>query len=493
MKTQSKTKEQLLKEITLLKAKIEELEKSEIVHKQVEKTLQFERDNLNNIFDAMEDGIYIVDQKHNIQYINSSLLQDFGKYDGRKCYEYFHNRNKICSWCKNVEIFKGKTVHWEFHVSKNQKTYDLIDTPLINADGSISKLEIIRDITKRKQIEEKLKVSEERFRSIFSNISNIAVQGYDKNRKVTFWNKASEHLYGYSQKEAINKKLEDLIIPSEMKSAVISMTDNWYENNIKIPNSELVLMKKDGTPIQVFSSHVMIEKSNDEKEMFCIDIDITDRKKAEEEIITSRERLKMLNKIIRHDLTNDFLVIRSAINIFKRTSDTSMLNEIEKKVKKSLTSIANYRRHESLIDSNQGFNEIEITELFKDYIAEFPKIKFSFKGKCKVLADNALDSVFRNLVTNSIKHGNSTKIDIIISYDNEMCKIRFIDNGTGIPDKIKNKIFDEGFVYGKKGHTGIGLHIVKNAIERYGGSISVEDSETNGAVFLISLKKTFEK
>ena len=69
-----------------------------------------------------------------------------------------------------------------------------------------------------------------------------------------------------------------------------------------------------------------------------------------------------------------------------------------------------------------------------------------------------------------------------------MCRVKFIDNGTGIPFEIKDKIFDEGFHYCKSGHTGIGLHIVKENIERYGGKFSVEDNQPNGTVFVINLK-----
>ena len=132
-------------------------DKYEKKRKQAEESLHIERDNLKNIFKAMEDGVYIVNQQYDIQYVNPVLVKDFGVYEGRKCYEYFHDRTKECPWCKNPDVFAGKTVRWEWFSSKNGKTYDLIDTPLKNPDGSISKLEIFRDITERRQAEEKLK------------------------------------------------------------------------------------------------------------------------------------------------------------------------------------------------------------------------------------------------------------------------------------------------------------------------------------------------
>jgi signal transduction histidine kinase len=66
----------------------------------------------------------------------------------------------------------------------------------------------------------------------------------------------------------------------------------------------------------------------------------------------------------------------------------------------------------------------------------------------------------------------------------DYCELRISDNGSGIPDKIKGRVFDEGFKYGKSGHTGLGLYITKRIVERY-GDISVEDNHPSGTTFII--------
>ncbi len=143
-------------------------------------------------------------------------------------------------------------------------------------DGN--KLCFVIDITKRLEADKNIKESEHRFQTILNDIETVAVQGYDKDREVIYWNKASELLYGYSEKEALGQKLEDLIIPEEMKDGVIKGIKNWHENNQPIPHGELILKGKDGNPVHVYSSHVMINKSNETKEMFCVDLKLGTKK-----------------------------------------------------------------------------------------------------------------------------------------------------------------------------------------------------------------------
>jgi PAS domain S-box-containing protein len=125
--------------------------------KQAEDAVRNERDKLIRVFEAMEDGVYIVNQRYEIEYVNPIVEKEFGLIEGRKCYEYFHGGKEVCPWCPNREVFAGKTVHWEWCSPKNQKIYDLVDTPLKNLDGSVLKLGIFRDITERKRMEEDLK------------------------------------------------------------------------------------------------------------------------------------------------------------------------------------------------------------------------------------------------------------------------------------------------------------------------------------------------
>ncbi|RZU48045.1 diguanylate cyclase/phosphodiesterase with PAS/PAC sensor(s) [Fluviicoccus keumensis] len=130
-----------------------------------------------------------------------------------------------------------------------------------------------------------------RFRDIFETVSNVAVQGYDRHRRVIYWNPASTALYGYSREEAMGRLLEELIIPPAMRPHVIADVDRWMHQGIPIPAAELELCRKDGSTVPVFSSHTLQYNANGEPEMYCLDVDMSERKRAEQRLQDSHAEL----------------------------------------------------------------------------------------------------------------------------------------------------------------------------------------------------------
>ncbi len=141
-------------------------------------------------------------------------------------------------------------------------------------------------------------VTNDPLHQLFDAVDSVSVQGYDEQRRVIYWNKGSELLYGYSQQEAIGKKLEDLIIPAPMREPVIEAHSNWIKDDIEIPASELTLKHKEGNDVAVFSSHVMFTNQYNTKQMYCIDIDLSEVHKAQAEATFNANMLKTIFEAI---------------------------------------------------------------------------------------------------------------------------------------------------------------------------------------------------
>lgn len=116
-----------------------------------------EPDRLLGILDSMNDGVYVISEQYDVEYANAAVINEFGTISSTKCYQYLHHRTEPCPWCKMEDILAGKSVRWEWECSQNGKVYDCLDTPLVNPDGRVSKLKILRDITERKQADREIR------------------------------------------------------------------------------------------------------------------------------------------------------------------------------------------------------------------------------------------------------------------------------------------------------------------------------------------------
>ncbi len=170
----------------------------------------------------------------------------------------------------------------------------LVFTTVQQIDGVSVCRVVLSDITECHQAEEALQESELRFRKLFQDVQNLAVQGYGADGTTRYWNHASELLYGYSAQEAIGRNLVELIVPPEMRDEVKKAIQWMAETGQPIPASELPLMRKDGSRVPVFSNHTLIRIPGREQELFCIDIDLSERKRAEEALRESEERHRLI-------------------------------------------------------------------------------------------------------------------------------------------------------------------------------------------------------
>ena len=172
------------------------------------------------------------------------------------------------------------------------------------------------------------------FQEIIQNAESIAVQGYDKNHNVIYWNVGSQNLYGYTSDEALGKKLEDLIIPANLKKPIYNAVEEWIHKGIEIPASELTLMHKDGSDIHTYSHHVMLKNDKNQPQMYCIDIDLNEIHKLQKELTAQKNLLNTMLDIIPDlvwlkDLDGKYLKCNSKFEQFYGEKESEILGKTD--------------------------------------------------------------------------------------------------------------------------------------------------------------------
>ncbi|MDP3123282.1 MAG: PAS domain S-box protein, partial [Thiobacillus sp.] len=151
-----------------------------------------------------------------------------------------------------------------------------------------------RDISSRKQTETALRASEERLRATLDNTPGVAVQWYDRAGHVLYWNKASEQLYGVPAAQAMGKTLRDLLYTPEQFSGFLDAIAGIEKRGMPYGPAEIDMQNRQGEKICVIYTLFQIPGNVNEPIFVCMDVDISERKRAEAELQLHREHLEEL-------------------------------------------------------------------------------------------------------------------------------------------------------------------------------------------------------
>ena len=220
-----------------------------------------------------------------------------------------------------------------------------------------------------------------------------------------------------------------------------------------------------------------------------IDMEREFYKQRYEEIEYLSKDLLTVTELWFHDLQNDLSVINNAMELYNETSKTNLLGMIKTRVGLMEERQKKFETPAHILDSLKiqptNLNILDgIQRAFNDVNLILPDESVYVK------ANKLLFPIVLNVVQNAFQQ-NSGSVQVVINVEemNNTVILKIIDNGIGIQDDLKKKIFLKNFQGNKGGTSGMGLYLAKLTLAKFGGSISVEDNEPSGAVFNIKLER----
>lgn len=484
-----------------------------------------------SILNSIPTDIAVFDASHRYLFVNPIGIKDdelrkwiIGKTDEEYC--TYRNKNADIALERrkifNKVIASKKQLSWEETLTQpdGKVEYHLRNLfPVLNKKNEVNLvIGFGLNITERKQIEDKLLLNEKRYRDLF-NYSQALICTHDLEGKLLSVNPAICSIIGYSSEELIGRNIKEFV----PQDKITQFDEQYLQNVLTTGKAEgvFIIICKNGEHIYLLYQNYMVEETSSTPYIIGFSQDITNRIKAERELIKAKEETERASRVKEVFLANISHEIRTPMNgilgiggLLYKTN----LNPKQEEYTKLILESADNLLH--IVNDVLDFSKIESGKIELEYIPFLLEEKISntlktfiFKIEEKgleLIFDNQvpiktilvgdpfrLGQVLNNLISNALKFTESGRITIsaVQLNDSGNCPVfefKVSDTGIGIsPENLAN-IFDE-FVQAssetsrKYGGTGLGLTITKNLIEMQGGTINAESTLNQGTCFTIRI------
>jgi PAS domain S-box-containing protein len=352
-----------------------------------------------------------------------------------------------------------------------------------------------KDVTERKRAELGFAESQEKFAALFSGNPEATVYT-DTSMNILDVNSRFTSLFGYSLKEVRGKQLADTVVPQNLIKEGKMLDKKAGEGYVY---HDTVRMRKDGSLIPVSVSAAPISIQGQLVGYIGVYKDTSRQKSAETKLAMMNEKLRVIGGLTRHDVRNKLSVITGNTYLNKKKlQDHPEIIESFKDIESACELIVR------IFDFARDYERLGVEELtyidVEDSVQKAASLFTNINGTkivndchgLTVLADSLMTQLYYNLIDNSLKYGSQVTM-IKIRYEESEGQLRLIyeDDGVGISQEAKLKLFQEGYTTGKG--SGYGLYLIKKMMEVYGWTIQEIGMQGKGAQFVITIPRTTEQ
>ena len=370
----------------------------------------------------------------------------------------------------------------------------------MSIDGERKFTGILHDLTARVALEDRLRASEERWRSVVeSAVDGIVV--IDARGRIEALNPAAERLFGYGESEVLGRNVT-MLMPSPYREAHDGYLGRYLdtgEAKIIGIGREVTGRRADGStfPLHLSVGEVLL---GGERKFTGILHDLSARVRMEEQLRdqASLVRLGEMAAVLAHEVRNPLAGIRGAVQVIgsrlpRESREAAVIGEIVSRI-----DTLNGLMQDLLLFARPPQPKpasLEVWPLIAttaDLLSSDPAlsgIRVEIEGSAPpILADpELLKIVFLNLLVNGAHamHGRGL-IRVSVAASNASCRVAFIDGGPGIPAEIREKIFTPFFTTKARG-TGLGLPTAKRLVEAHQGTIRIDCPPGGGTTVTVHL------
>jgi PAS domain S-box-containing protein len=485
--------------------------------KKTEEILRKSEFRLRTLFNSAHDAIFFMDNKTFVD-CNAATLKIFQctreQIVGQTPYRFSpaiqpDGRSSEESAMEKINaVLQGRPQFFEWkHIRYDGTAFDAeVSLNRLDLEDEVYIQAMVRDVSERKRAEEENR----RLATVANTTTNMVVIA-DGAGNIEWINPAFTRITGYTLEEVIGKKPGNFLRGPETDANVSAFMDDKIKERQGFKDIEVMKYSKEGRPYWVsIEMQPIHDQAGNVLQFIAIESDISERKATQQMLLDRNEELMKINAELdrfvysaSHDLRAPIASLLGLIEVARLEQDRNNIVELLELQQKSLLrldrfikDIVDHSRNTRLDVNSDPINFENLVHSvfeqlqFMDNVNKIQKrITIKQAGEFFTSATR-LEILFNNLISNAIKYADLRKpdpfLEVLIEANAIEAEIRIRDNGEGIPSDSVSKIFDMFFRASRRGTgSGLGLYIVRDAIQKIKGTIEVKSELGKGTEFVV--------